>query len=550
MLFSFYITQQAISYLDRALKLQTSSGALAEQTDQVDFIRFKARIIKHSGDLLAAADMMDSARKLELNDRYINNKTVKYLIRAGKMDLAVNVASLFFRDDSKSSSKQADPAVFYENQCAWFENEIGEAAASRHQNHVDVIEALKAFSWVRKHYDQYEDDQMEFHDFVLRKLTFTSYVSVTRFSDTVRKMPAFRRAARGAVGVLLRVVDYGEGIPALTEYLKSGNSSSSNNNLKKSHGSATTATTTPPSSTEKDETEDDTTGVDDDGDNNEQPTNQHKEIDTQAALSALGQQNNKSRTRSEITADPDPKGWKLFQDLSKDPLREARVWVSFLVKEAPQFIDTKLLTFDIAVRYHDFKLCIKVLESLVNMVTPSKITRAQCGGVFERLVPFLRFHALGSCVFVPWMGKSIITTTTASSSSNNNKSNPTTTRTPEFVLDKQLGIELEKLSNLVFGTIPPIELAEKLLLDSSDEHVIVACGTALLRITGGTHEQAIEKMIMNVNKDLKLMKKVRDIFCEFPKGTFDKVKIFDKHREQVLKYWPKASFVIREPGPW
>lgn len=49
----------------------------------------KACILKHGGDLEAAARVADAARRLDLADRYLNCVAVKALFRAGHVSLDV-----------------------------------------------------------------------------------------------------------------------------------------------------------------------------------------------------------------------------------------------------------------------------------------------------------------------------------------------------------------------------------------------------------------------------------------------------------------------------
>ena len=56
---------EAMGVIDRAIEHTPTA---------VDFPEKKARLLKKAGRIQAAAEMMDTARKLDLADRYINNK--------------------------------------------------------------------------------------------------------------------------------------------------------------------------------------------------------------------------------------------------------------------------------------------------------------------------------------------------------------------------------------------------------------------------------------------------------------------------------------------
>jgi hypothetical protein len=54
-------------------------------------------VLQHGGDLEAAARVMNEARELDLQDRFINSKSAKYYIRNDKIDEAEKILGLFTR---------------------------------------------------------------------------------------------------------------------------------------------------------------------------------------------------------------------------------------------------------------------------------------------------------------------------------------------------------------------------------------------------------------------------------------------------------------------
>jgi peptide alpha-N-acetyltransferase len=56
---------------------------------------------------------MDDCRKLDLQDRYLNNKATKYFLRADEMQLAMNTIAMF-------TKHEGDPQkILFELQCSW-----------------------------------------------------------------------------------------------------------------------------------------------------------------------------------------------------------------------------------------------------------------------------------------------------------------------------------------------------------------------------------------------------------------------------------------------
>lgn len=55
----------------------------------------KARILKRGGDPLGAMESMEAARALDGQDRFLNSKGAKYLLRADKVKEAEACVGLF-----------------------------------------------------------------------------------------------------------------------------------------------------------------------------------------------------------------------------------------------------------------------------------------------------------------------------------------------------------------------------------------------------------------------------------------------------------------------
>ena len=62
----------------------------------------KARILKRGGDNIGAMKSMSEARALDGQDRFLNSKDAKYLLRADRVPEAEAVAGLFTRVRSLS----------------------------------------------------------------------------------------------------------------------------------------------------------------------------------------------------------------------------------------------------------------------------------------------------------------------------------------------------------------------------------------------------------------------------------------------------------------
>ena len=144
--------------------------------------------MEKAGALRDAARVGEEARAADLADRFLNSVCVRRLLQCGEHEEAEKTVALFTRDGDQASN-------LYDMQCAWFENYAGRchAAAGRRGR------ALKYFQAVKTHYDDMEEDQFDFHQYCLRKMTLRSYVEMLRVEDALYARAAYREAAKGGI---------------------------------------------------------------------------------------------------------------------------------------------------------------------------------------------------------------------------------------------------------------------------------------------------------------------------------------------------------------
>ena len=181
----------------------------------IELYMFKARIYKHQGKLVEAVEEMDTARLMDLQDRFVNSKTVKYFLRADNIEKALDVASLFTKNDDEPTGVKDLHMV----QCCWFISEYAESLTrlfkkSLHQfetlsqkNDTEVKDnddeeekstnihlvqrevevylglALQRYLSIFAIYAEYYEDQFDFHFYSHRKGTLRSYLEMIRWGD-------------------------------------------------------------------------------------------------------------------------------------------------------------------------------------------------------------------------------------------------------------------------------------------------------------------------------------------------------------------------------
>ncbi|KAG1473785.1 hypothetical protein G6F56_000751 [Rhizopus delemar] len=177
--------------------LEVINKAIAHTPTVVELYMTKGRILKHSGKVQEASQVMNEARELDLQDRFINSKCAKYMMRAGQIETAEKTLKLFTRKDIDAVQDLTDM------QCQWFMVEEGNAYLARKE----YGKALKRFHAIEKIYVDYYDDQFDFHGYCLRKLTLRSYIDTLRWEDKAKANPFYLKAVKGAVEAYLALAD-------------------------------------------------------------------------------------------------------------------------------------------------------------------------------------------------------------------------------------------------------------------------------------------------------------------------------------------------------
>lgn len=201
---------------EKALKFINEAAVLSPET--VELHMTLARIHKHAGNLQKAMEKMDEARLLDTKDRYINTKCAKYQLRNDRNEDALKTMGLFTRvrirhsqvsevtiatDNIQIDANGGPLGDLLEMQCVWFITEDGESYLRQGKFGL----ALKRFHAIWKIFDDWTEDQFDFHSFSLRKGQIRSYVDMLRWEDTLRAHPFFSRAALGAVKAYTMLFD-------------------------------------------------------------------------------------------------------------------------------------------------------------------------------------------------------------------------------------------------------------------------------------------------------------------------------------------------------
>ncbi|CAL5210657.1 unnamed protein product [Lathyrus oleraceus] len=317
----FFLAQHYERRSQYAISLSKIDEAIKHTPTVIDLYSVKSRILKHAGDLNAAAAFADEARRMDLADRYVNSECVKRMLQADQVALAEKVAVLFTKDGDQHNN-------LHDMQCMWYELASGESFF-RQDN---LGRALKNFLAVEKHYADITEDQFDFHTYCLRKMTLRTYVKMLKFQDQLHSHAYFHNAAAGAIKSYIKLHDF-----------------------------------PPKSTTEEDEHM-----------SNLLPSQKKKLRQKQRKAEARAKKEaeekneelnpstvSKSGKRNVKPVDPDPHGEKLSQ--VEDPLSEAVKYLKLLQKNSPDSLETHLLSFELYTRKRKILLAFQAVKQLLRL---------------------------------------------------------------------------------------------------------------------------------------------------------------------------------------
>ena len=199
LLWSYYLLAQLYDHIkEYDTALEYINKALEHTPTLVELYIVKGKIFKHRGNFYEAVVCLDEAQSLDTADRFINYKCSKYMLRANLIKESQDIAAKFTRESTH-------PAEYLkEMQCMWFETESADA----YRRLKKYGESLKKCHQVERHFQEFIEDQFDFHSYCMRKMTLCSYVDMLRLEDRIKDHRFFFRAAKTAIQVYLHLHDH------------------------------------------------------------------------------------------------------------------------------------------------------------------------------------------------------------------------------------------------------------------------------------------------------------------------------------------------------
>jgi len=259
----------------------------------------KGQIYKHAGNEAYATECIDEAQSMDTADRFLNCKCARYMIRSGRLEEAEKLASLFTRENITLADN------LKEMQVLWFQIEAAEAHFKRGQ----YGQALRKCYEIECVFADVTEDQFDFHQYCMRKMTLSKYVDMLRLEDRLRIHRFFRRAAIVAINIYLEIAD--NKWNSVTGKQVDGSEQLSESELKK----------------------------------------RKRKAAKQALKKKQEDEKKKKKSTDQKEEKEDPLAEeKLIDEAQKEPLQKAKEWAAWIEDLNPEWLEGQLLAYQVAKR--------------------------------------------------------------------------------------------------------------------------------------------------------------------------------------------------------
>uniref|UniRef100_A0A0A9WZI6 N-alpha-acetyltransferase 16, NatA auxiliary subunit n=1 Tax=Lygus hesperus TaxID=30085 RepID=A0A0A9WZI6_LYGHE len=162
----------------------------------------KGKIYARQGRTHDAAQQVDFARKLDLQDKYLNSKAAKYAFRNNDIATGEAIMQMFYAN----SVVPGDTFLTaLESQCLWYEYEVGQA----YYRKGDYLSALHNLLMFNLHHEHNHNELSDFHNYVFRRNTMRAWFNVIECDDNKTRNPFYHKYATALVRTYMRVHELG-----------------------------------------------------------------------------------------------------------------------------------------------------------------------------------------------------------------------------------------------------------------------------------------------------------------------------------------------------
>jgi peptide alpha-N-acetyltransferase len=209
----FFIAHYYDYFSQTEKALEFVNIAIGHSPTAVELYMIKARIYKHAGDHISAMAQMEEARSIDLQDRFVNSKCTKYMLRNDKIELAEKTISLFAKPNADEANAASANQDLIDMQCIWYAYGVAKARGRKKEFGL----ALQRYNQIYKHFEEFVEDQLDFHSYAVRKQTLRSYVDLVHHFQVINRHPFFYNAAKSAIETHLVLFEGGETAEAMQD---------------------------------------------------------------------------------------------------------------------------------------------------------------------------------------------------------------------------------------------------------------------------------------------------------------------------------------------
>ena len=173
----YYLSQHYSQLNQNEKSLDVIQIAIEHTPTLPELYLARGRALKRMGNISEACESVEEARELDGQDRFLNGKSAKYYLRNGDIEKAEKILELFTRKAAPSSAYD-----LCEMEAMWFMREEAKAFFNLKKYGM----ALKRLHQIFDTFEQWDEDQYDFHIYCLRKYTLRSYLETLKAEDELR----------------------------------------------------------------------------------------------------------------------------------------------------------------------------------------------------------------------------------------------------------------------------------------------------------------------------------------------------------------------------
>ncbi|SCZ97206.1 BZ3500_MvSof-1268-A1-R1_Chr4-2g07060 [Microbotryum saponariae] len=371
----YFLAQHHSQNGDQEKALSVLDAAEAHTPSLPELSMLRARILKRSGDPLKAMQAMRSAQRLDLQDRFLNSKFSKYLIRADSLTEAEEIAGLFTKKDAPSPMSD-----LVDMQCLWILQEEAQSFLRQGKEAMALKRYHKLFDHAHgRHlrsiqiFTEIEEDQYDFHSYCIRKSTLRAYIDMLRFVDSLRSHPRYVAAAKGAIQVYLSLQIYlrlhddpsAFQRPALTNGAAEAAEAEAEKERQKAAEAAAEAAKAKAEKEAKEKEEQEKAAKTAATTASKSKKGKGKKDDSSSTTTKKDDDKDDKEVSAKADEDQDPLGEKLLEN--KEPLQAALKFLKPLEKEAAGLVETWVLSYQVSIRRGKYLLALAALRRALSL---------------------------------------------------------------------------------------------------------------------------------------------------------------------------------------